>query len=313
MASTPIDSSHLRSDREYRINSILDNEALLEALRKDNIHEVLSRVDGVTQHDIIQYLASQSKQFDNQILQSHNNNIAVAGSIRPSVKEVDFAHLQSDPATVMTEDEEKEVAEVMSRRFGITGKGTAPKASVGKAGTGETEKKPDDIFSIGDQVMQEWDALKPQLEDQIFKTQVLTQYQKNREELGRELRRILDGVKSGKYHISAFWLALTKASITERGTMIAMDGLDLTRRQQKIDQIADSLNSSRADPSSFEYMKESQFAQSKMRGETFALQDAMSRIQDNVNKISTAFNQGVEGIQIASKMEQAINSNLQRT
>ena len=82
MASTPIDSSHLRSDREYRINSILDNEALLEALRKDNIHEVLSRVDGVTQHDIIQYLASQSKQFDNQILQSHNNNIAVAGAGR---------------------------------------------------------------------------------------------------------------------------------------------------------------------------------------------------------------------------------------
>lgn len=287
-----IEAIHSQINRETPLRPTLDQPEVAEALRHGNIYEVL-RAPGVNRHDIEEYLAGQSRLFQNQILQDYQVYAGEA-SIAPPDLETHFAAQMTD---MNLDSGDRQLFKQEGDQW-VRAQGIVYRASE----HGEPEGPGRDVAGIGEKAIQEWDAFFSELQSKVVDAQMYRELASKSSDLKREVERILALVMSGQIDPEYVIIAATKANMMPNGVfftgsakkimMMNEDMNKISKEIYKIDPVADPNR----------YMKESQMAQSKTRSASTNLQMEMMNLQKFAQNIGTTLEWASNAVRMMQEM-----------
>lgn len=290
-----VETIHTQTSREAHFRPNLDHPEIIDALKHGNIYEVL-RTAGVNRHDIEEYLAGQARIFQNQILQDYEV-YASAGALPPPSLETNFAMHNAD-MKFSQED----------RHF-FHKEGTQALGQVYLGSEGPEEKGPgQDVKGIAEKTKMEWDDFFGQLQEKVMNAQMFSELESKSKELKNEIQRIIALVMSGQADPEYVIIAATKANMLPNGVFFRRTGEKIFHMNARMDKISQDLL--KQDVNNPNYMKESQYAQSKIRSSSTDMQMEMMNIQKFAGNIATTLEWANNAIRNMHEMRRTTTQNI---
>lgn len=278
-----VEGIHSQINREAPQRPTLDQPEVAEALRHGNIYDIL-RAPGVNRRDIEEYLAGQSRLFQNQILQNYEI-YAVEASIAPPDLETHFAAQMTD----MNLD---------SGDRQLFKQGIVYRASE----HGEPEGPGRDVAGIGEKAIQEWDAFFSELQSKVIDAQMYRELASKSSDLKREVERILALVMSGQVDPEYVIIAATKANMMPNGVFFTGSAKKIMMMNDDMNKISKEIYKIDPVQDPNRYMKESQMAQSKTRSASTNLQMEMMNLQKFAQNIGTTLEWASNAVRMMQEM-----------
>ena len=299
--SSTIDGIHTRIDRESQVKAALDNPEVVEALKHGDIREVLRKLpSGVTARDVEDYLATQSRIFQNRIVQDYEIYAGPWMVDEPNL-ERDFGHLGKAQTVKMTPEEQQEFRQTADRHFKATS----------SASGGSDSDEPTDIFSLAQGNLDAFDQTMSDMNERIFETQTQMQFQKNHAENDKKIREIIAMVKEGKIEPEFIMIAITKSYMADNGTLFVGWGRKLMKLNDEMNQISKDLY--KKDLGGLGGARDLQMAQSKLRDKGVTMQQLQFGIQDACQKIAGQFEMANSLIRTVDQARLNIRQNMRGT
>jgi len=272
-----VDSIRTQLEKERPISPTLDHPEVVEALRHGNIYEIL-KTSGVHRKEVEDYLATQSRIFQNQIRQDYQV-YASEGSLPPPTPEK-YSPVGVKAMSLSAEDHnlfKQDMQEMRAMRARAT----------------VTEGSGQDVMKMGEKTLSQWNDFYSELQTKVIDMQMMQELRSKSADLNKEVQRMIALVMSGQIDPEYVLIAAAKSSLLQEGTIFSWKGKKVMHLNTEMDKI--SKNLLKMDPNDKGYMKELQSVQSKTRSggvqlqlETMDLQKASSQIATTLDWVSNA-------------------------
>ncbi|MDP2600914.1 MAG: hypothetical protein Q8P84_09330 [Deltaproteobacteria bacterium] len=281
-----VDSIRPHIERDSQIRPGLEQPELIDQLRHGNIYEIL-RTPGVNRRDLEEYLANQSRVFQNQIIQDYQI-YSEAGSIPPPAME---AHFPVHAAGMtMTGEDRQFFKQEMGRIKAM--KATTP----GGQGGGQ------DVAGIADKSLKEWDNFFSELQMKVIDQQAMRELKSKTAELNREVQRIISMVLSGQVDPEYVLIAAAKSNMLQNGTFFSWKGKRIMHLNQEMEKATKELV--KMDPADRGFFAEQQMSMQKTREGSTQMQLEMMDIQKFAQNIATTLDWVNNAIRMFAQMRQ---------
>lgn len=279
-----VDGVRTHIDREIPPRPIFENAELLDALKYGNLHEVLRKLpDGVSLKDVEEYLAKQSRAYQSQIAQQEEIYKQEAAIPEPDLQ---IFPVHQTGLGLTSEDHEL-FSEALGARYGGGGV-KSMSVGAGAHGSPEREGKLDpQMVKITEETLKEWDVLFKDFEKRMFQDKMMADVQNKMSQTENEVKRLVEMAKRGEIDPEWVLIAAAKVNMTKNGTLFVWKGKEAMKINEEMTRITRELTNSGLDPSSLEYLKKSQMAQSETRGMQTNLQFVMQDLQQIGNNLAT--------------------------
>lgn len=307
-----VEGIHTQIGREPGVRPTLEQPELIEALKHGNIYDIL-RTPGVNRRDIEDYLAHQSRQFHNQVLQDYEliagfgsvpapelaMDILPHAGVEMAMDSSDREFLQQERVLFQTVEPEVTMhrdSEGRSRvAFQIPGENDAPS---GKRG----------VIDIAKESLNEWGEFYNDLQWKMIDQELFRDMASKGKELEQEVQRIISLVISGQADPEFVAVAAAKAAMSKNGPLFAWKGKRILQLDREMSKATKDLV--QMDPNSLGYAKEVHLAQSKTRTSQTKMQFETMDIQRIAQNAASTLEWVNNAIRMFQQMRQPINQNL---
>ena len=280
-----VESVRPHIERDSQIRPTLEQPELIDALRHGNIYEIL-RTPGVNRRDIEEYLANQSRVFQNQIVQDYQIYSEAGGVPPPELQ----AHFPVHSREMTMTGEDRQFFKQDMERF------KAMKATTTGGGGGQ------DVAGIADKSLKEWDGFFSELQMKVIDQQTMRELKSKTAELNREVQRIISMVMSGQIDPEYVLIAAAKSNMLQNGTFFSWKGKRIMQLNQEMEKATKELV--KMDPADRGFFAEQQTAMQKTREGSTQMQLEMMDIQKFAQNIATTLDWVNNAIRVFAQMRQ---------
>jgi len=261
-----------------------EKQQIIEQLRHGNIHEIFAKQTKFKISDFTDFFSNQWRNFKSQIIQDAEIKAGEAGYHAPDLNDFPVHH----QGTNITPEEGQLFSQAMgdfltSGTGGGAGKWKAQSAAV----EGETPEAsallPDELVSMTEGTLGEWDQFLDDTWGTIFDAQLSQEMQRKMGEVKAEVQRIITLAKEGKIGVEFVLIALAKVNATKNGVLMSGLGKKMYHINDNMNRMSEELfqMSASGDPN---YYAQLQMTQSETRDGSFQLnllvQDMQKVMQD---------------------------------
>ncbi len=261
-----------------------EKQQIIEQLRHGNIHEIFAKQTKFKIGDFTDFFSHQWRNFKSQIIQDAEIKASEAGFHAPDLSDFPVHH----QGTNITPEE----GELFSQAMGDfltsgTGAGAGKWKAQGASGEGVIPEAgammPDELVSMTQGTIGEWDQFLEDSWGTIFDAQLSQEMQRKMGEVKAEVQRIIALAKEGKIGVEFVLIALAKVNATKNGVLMSGLGKKMYHINENMNQMSEDLYemSASGDPN---YYAQLQATQSRTRDGSFQLnllvQDMQKVMQD---------------------------------
>ncbi len=290
-------------ERDSQIRPTLEQPELIDALRHGNIYEIL-RTPGINRRDLEEYLANQSRIFQNQIVQDyqiyseegmiptpeigshfavHAKEMTLSAQDHQSFKQ-DMQALQNFPLEVSTDGAAKPRVKFKGMKADVAG------------GSGQ------DVAGMAEKDLNRWNDYFSDLSMKVIDAQAMQQLQSKTAELNREVQRMVSLVMSGQIDPEYVLIAAAKSNMLQNGTFFSWKGRRIMQLNEEMEKVNKELI--KMDPSDRGFLSEQTIAAQKTRAGSTQMQLEMMDIQKFAQNIATTLDWVNNAIRQMAQMRQ---------